>query len=80
MARRSLQPMEANMSEMLFVVSLFVALVWVITHAVLIVTRTRASADERERHDDPITAYVEENYGSHFQDDPLAINRSLRNL
>jgi hypothetical protein len=72
--------MEAIMSEMLFVVGLFIALVWVVTHAVLLVMRAGGPADGRTRHDDPITAYVEENYGSHFQDDPLAINRGLRNL
>ena len=68
------------MSELLFVLSLFVALVWVITHAVLLVVRTGAPDDARASHGDPISTYVEENYGSHFQDDPMSLKRNLRNL
>ena len=72
--------MEATMSELLFVLSLFVALVWVITHAVLLVVRTGAPDDARASHGDPISTYVEENYGSHFHQEPTSPGRSTRNL
>jgi hypothetical protein len=80
MARCSLQPLEAIMPEIFFVLSLLVVLVWVIIRAVLLVVDIDAPGHIPDDHNDPITTYVEENYGSHFQDDPLPINRNLRNL
>jgi hypothetical protein len=72
------QPQEAAMSEIFIVFGLFVALVWAISHAVLIVLRAGAPYDVSASHIDPISTYIEENYGSHFVDDPLSIDHSLR--
>ena len=68
------------MFEIFFVLSLFIALVWVIVHAVLLLVRVDSPDDVRARRGDPIATYVEENYGSHFQHDPLSLSRRLRNL
>jgi hypothetical protein len=80
MARRSLQPVEATMSELLFVLSLFVVLVWVIVRAVLLVVEIDAPESVRDIRDDPISTYVEENYGSHFHRDTMSVNQSLRSM
>ena len=66
------------MSEIFIVLGLFVALVWAIAHAVLIVVRGGAPHRVSASHVDPISTYIEENYGSHFIDDPISINHSLR--
>ena len=68
------------MFEIFFVLGLFVALVWVIVHAVLLIVRVVSPDDVRTRHGDPIASYLEENYGSHFQHDPMSERRGLRNL
>ena len=68
------------MSEVLFVLSLFGALVWVMVRAVLLVVRIDAPGHIPVKHGDPIATYVEENYGTHFCDAPLPVNRTLRNL
>ena len=66
------------MAEILFVLSLLVVLVWAVIRAVLTVAGAEASAYTPARHWDPIASYVEENYGSHFQDTALPVIRSLR--
>ncbi|HEV7820670.1 MAG TPA: hypothetical protein VGO84_05770 [Burkholderiales bacterium] len=66
------------MSEIFIVLGLFVALAWAITHAVLILMRVGVPHDVPASHSDPISTYIEENYGSHFVDDPVSINHSLR--
>jgi uncharacterized membrane protein YccF (DUF307 family) len=66
------------MSEIFIVLGLFVALAWAIAHAVLIVVRAGVPHDVSASHIDPISTYIEENYGSHFIDDPISINHSLR--
>ena len=66
------------MSEIFIMSGLFIALAWTIAHAVLIVVRAGAPRDVPGSHIDPISTYVEENYGSHFVDDPISINHSLR--
>ena len=71
-------PLEAPMVEILIVLSLFVALVWAIVHAVLIFVRADARAESAASQADPISTYVDENYGSHFVDDPVSVNHSLR--
>ena len=68
------------MSEIFFVLSLLVVLVWAIMRAVLLVVGVEAPGHIPATHGDPITTYVEENYGSHFQDDAMPVNRGLRNL
>ena len=66
------------MIEILIVLSLFVALAWAIVRAVLIVVRGDERDDMPAAPVDPISTYVDENYGSHFVDDPVSVNRSLR--
>jgi len=66
------------MSEIFIVLGLFVALAWAITHAMLILVRVGVPHDAPASPIDPISTYVEENYGSHFVDDPVSINHSLR--
>lgn len=65
------------MFEMLIVLGLFVALAWTIVHAVLIFVRVDAPDHVPAAHIDPISAYVDENYGSHFVDDPISVNHSM---
>ena len=66
------------MTEVLIVLSLFVALAWAIVRAVLMFVRIVAVDEVPSRHADPISTYVDENYGSHFVDDPISINHSMR--
>jgi hypothetical protein len=68
------------MSELLIVLGLFVALVWAVVRAILMIVRTDADADVPSVHADPISTYVDENYGSHFVDDPVTVNRDLRRI
>jgi hypothetical protein len=71
-------PQEAAMIEIFIVIGLFVALAWAIVHAVLIFVRADAPGEMPAAHIDPISTYVDENYGSHFVDDPISVNHSLR--
>jgi hypothetical protein len=66
------------MIEILVVLGLFVALVWAIAQAVLILVRADVPSGVPAAHVDPISAYVDENYGSHFVDDPISVNHSRR--
>jgi len=66
------------MIEILTVLSLFIALAWAIVRAVLMFVRANAADDARAPHIDPISTYVDENYGSHFVDDPVSVNQSMR--
>ena len=66
------------MMEIFIVFSLFAALAWVIARTVLVLLRADAPADAPTAPVDPISTYVDENYGSHFVDDPISINHSLR--
>ena len=66
------------MTEILIVLSLFVALAWAIVRAVLMFLRPEVRTDIPAAHIDPISTYVDENYGSHFVDDPISINHSMR--
>jgi hypothetical protein len=68
------------MSETLIVLGLFVALGWAVSHAVLLFLRNNTRDDAPIVYADPISTYVEENYGSHFVDDPVTVNRDLRRL
>jgi hypothetical protein len=68
------------MIEIFIVLGLFVALVWAIVHAVLILVRPAMPEEVPTAHIDPISTYIEENYGSHFVDDPISINQSMRRL
>lgn len=66
------------MTEIFIVLSLFAALAWVIVRAALMLFRIDARDELPTAHVDPISTYVDENYGSHFVDDPISINHSLR--
>lgn len=66
------------MTEMLFVLSLFVVLVWAIVRVVLVVVRHDAPEAVPAARVDPIATYVEENYGSHFVDDPISVKPASR--
>ncbi len=66
------------MIEIFIVLSLFVALAWAIVHAVLMFVRPAMQEEMPAAHSDPISTYIEENYGSHFVDDPISINQSMR--
>ena len=66
------------MTEFLIVLSLFAALVWAIARAILLLIHMDSPDDAPSQPVDPISRYVEENYGSHFVDDPISVNRSLR--
>ena len=68
------------MSEIFIVLGLFVALVWAIAHAVLILARPEMPQEVPAARIDPISTYIEENYGSHFVDDPISINQNTRRL
>jgi hypothetical protein len=78
MAIRSLLPMEAAVTEMLVALSVFVALVWVIVRAVLMLVRVDGQDSVPALPADPISTYVDENYGSHFVDDPVTVRRGVR--
>ena len=66
------------MIEILIGFGLFVALAWAIAYAVLILVRADAPKESAAAPVDPISTYVDENYGSHFVDDPISINHSMR--
>ena len=66
------------MIEILTVLSLFIALAWALVRAVLMFVRADTADDARTAHIDPISTYVDENYGSHFVDDPVSVNQSMR--
>ncbi|MDB5810762.1 MAG: hypothetical protein JWN94_2884 [Betaproteobacteria bacterium] len=66
------------MIEILIVLGVFVALAWVIAHAILTFVRGDAPVAGVAPQTDPIAKYVDENYGSHFVDDPISVNRSMR--
>ncbi len=66
------------MIEIFIALSLYVALTWAIAYAVLILIRTDAPQESAGARADPISTYVDENYGSHFVDDPISINHSMR--
>ncbi len=66
------------MTEIFVVLSLFVALVWAIVRAMLMLVRSDAPDSISALSVDPISTYVDENYGSHFVDDPVSVNHGLR--
>ena len=66
------------MTEFLIALSLFVVLVWAIGYVVLVFARRDAPNEQVVSPVDPISTYIEENYGSHFVDDPISINHGMR--
>ena len=68
------------MLEITFVLGLFIALVWMVVHAVFMLVGVENQDDLPARRGDPIATYIEENYGSHFHQEPTSPGRSTRNL
>lgn len=68
------------MTEILIVLSLFVCIVWLIAQAVLMIVRIDSPDDIPSKHFDPITTYVSDNYGQHFQDENKFVAEHLRKL
>ena len=68
------------MAELIIVLGLFFCVVWLIYRTVLMLARIDLLKDIPSKHLDPITTYVQENYGSHFQDENKSVEESLRKL
>ncbi len=66
------------MTEIFVVLSLFAALAWAIISALRIFMRGDALNESPAQRVDPISTYVDENHGSHFVEDPVSVNRSMR--
>lgn len=66
------------MTEVFIVMSLIAVLAWTIVRAILMFVRKEAQDAVPAVQADPISTYVDENYGSHFVDDPISVNHSLR--
>jgi hypothetical protein len=69
-----------SIMELIISAGLFIALTWVIAHAALIFLRADTPQESAAAPIDPISTYVDENYGSHFVEDPVSVNRSMRRL
>ena len=61
-------------------IGLFVCVVWVISPTVLSTTRMDWSDDVPAKNLDPISTFIGENYGSHFQEDNTFAEDRLRKL
>lgn len=68
------------MSEFFVGTCLLIAVVCVIARAVLNRFKGERTHELAASPADPISTYVDENYGSHFADDPISVNHGLRRL
>lgn len=68
------------MTEILIVLSMFVCVVWLIARAVLMIVRIDTPDDVPSQHYDPISTYVSDNYGQHFQDESKFVVEHLPKL
>jgi len=68
------------MSDVLIALGLFVAVVWVIAHAMFLVMRVDRNEKALPGRDDPISTFVRENYGSHGEPENYFGEQSLRKL
>ena len=68
------------MFNVLIALGLFVAVVWVVAHAVFLLTRTDGEVAESRGPDDPISTFVRENYGAHYEPESCFSEKSLRKL
>ncbi len=68
------------MLNLLIASGLFVALVWVLSRAVLMITRAEGEYTAPSGHDDPISTFVKENYGSHAPEENIFSEDQLRKL
>ena len=68
------------MFNVLIALGLFVAVVWVVAHAVFLLTRADAEEAGSRGPDDPISTFVRENYGAHYEPENCFSEESLRKL
>ncbi|MDB5808127.1 MAG: hypothetical protein JWN94_249 [Betaproteobacteria bacterium] len=68
------------MFEPLIALAVFAGTVWVIAYAILLLLRKDADSSVPRRDEDPITRFVEENYGSHFLPHGPLMDDGLRRL
>lgn len=68
------------MTELFIVLGLFVCVVWIISRTVLLLVHLDTLDDVPTGHFDPITTYISDNYGQHFQDENISVNELLRKL
>ena len=58
--------------------ALFCGVVWVIARAIFMIMHVDRDEEIQSQHRDPIATFVEENYGSHFQQEDQFGRGSLR--
>ena len=68
------------MFELIFALGLFVAVAWVVSHSIFLIIRPDYGQDVASRTHDPISTFLQENYGSHFQHGNNVGEDSLRKL
>ena len=68
------------MLKVLIALGLFIATVWVIARAILMIVRSEGEYADSSRHDDPISTFVKENYGSHVPEDDVFSEDHLKKL
>jgi len=68
------------MFNVLIALGLFVAVVWVVAHAMFLLMRVDRNEQASRAPDDPISAFVRENYGAHLEPETCFSEESLRKL
>lgn len=68
------------MTELLIVGGLFVAVAWLLSRTALVLVRIDELDEIPSGPFDPITSYVSDNYGQHFQDEGKSVTELLRKL
>ena len=68
------------MGEFFIETCLLIVVICVIARVVLNRMRGDVSPEHCAAPADPISTYVDENYGSHFVDDPASVRHGLRRL
>ena len=68
------------MTELFIVLGLSACVVWIISRTVLLLVRMDTLNDVPTAHFDPISSYVSDNYGQHFQDENKVAEECWRKL
>ena len=68
------------MTELIVVLGMFVAVAWIFSRAVLLLVRLDDFEEIPSGPCDPITTYVSDNYGQHFQNGGASVTERLRKL
>ena len=68
------------MFDVLIALGLFAAVVWVIAHAMFLIMRVDRNEKVLPGRDDPISTFVKENYGVHYEPESCFSEESLRKL